>query len=118
MHKIKRTGEILLNITERDDPHHIDNIDHSDTKNGKVESGLPLSGIGNDKAEKKADRSDPVAAIHDLHSGCSRNTEHPSAQEDLLAEEGEDACTHRCHVIRKRTFVEACRQHPEVIDDL
>src|SRR5690625_7879970 len=83
MHKIKRTGEILLNITERDDPHHIDNIDHSDTKNGKVESGLPLSGIGNDKAEKKADRSDPVAAIHDLHSGCSRNTENPSAQEEI-----------------------------------
>src|SRR5690625_5585039 len=81
MHKIKCTGEIRLNITERDDPHHIDNIDHSDTKNGKVESGLPFSGIGNDKAKKKADRSDPVATIHDLHSGCSRNTENPTAQE-------------------------------------
>src|SRR5690625_4078391 len=103
MHKIKRTAEILLNITERDDPHHIDSIDHSGTKNGKVEAGLPLSGIGNDKAEKKADRSDPVAAIHDLHSGRSRNTENPSAQADLLADEGEAACTHRCDVMRKRT---------------
>src|SRR5690625_6476932 len=102
MHKIKGTGEIRLNITERYDPHHIDNIDHSDTKNSKVEPGLPFSGIGNDKAEKKADRSDPVATIHDLHPGGSRNTENPTAQEDLLAEEGEDACTHRCDVMRKK----------------
>src|SRR5690625_7802340 len=104
MHKIKRTGEILLNITERDDPHHIDNIDHPDTKNGKVEARLPLSGIGNDKAEKKADRSDPVAAIHGIHSGCARNTENPSAQEDLQADEGEDAGTERCDAMRKRTI--------------
>src|SRR5690625_4916503 len=103
MHKIKGTREIRLDITERDDPHHIDIIDHSDTKNGIVESGLPFSGIGNDKAKKKADRSDLVATIHDLHSACSRNTENPTTQEDLLAEEGEDACTHRCDVMRKRS---------------
>src|SRR5690625_3748701 len=103
MKKSKGNREIRLKKTERDEPHHIDNIDHSDTKNGKVESGLPFSGIGNDKAKKKADRSDPVATIHDLHSGCSCNTENPTAQEDLLAEEGEDACTHRCDVMRKRT---------------